>query len=1140
MKKNHPVDGCPCGYPPTGFLERLMRISLFQLFLTIAFTGFSYGFDSKAQELLQKAVSIQADKAQLRQVIHMIEKQASVKFIYSSAHIRAGRQVNLQVTNMKLSEVLDRLLTPLDLDYRIINGRIVLDNAAPLPGAGQDDTGWQMQAPPDISVTGKVIDEKGEGLPGVNILIKGTRQGTVTDAGGTFTLRVPDEKAVLVFSFVGYISQEVTVGSQTSINILLEVDDKSLEEVVVVGYGTVKKSDLTGAVTRVGEKEIKATPVIALDRALQGRAAGVMATTSSGSPGASTTIRIRGTGSVNAGNDPLYVIDGFPTGNLNTINPNDIESIEILKDASATAIYGSRGSNGVVIVTTKRGKEGQSNISFESYYGVQKVRRKIPLLNAREYAEFFNEARVNAGSSPYFDGSAPDRPLPEALGEGTDWQDEVLRTAPIQNYQLTFTGGESKTRYSISGNYFHQDGIVLNSFFKRYSVRANLDREVKSWLKIGLSSQAAHSRSNSSFTPAQGGLGGGVINAALNFAPVFPIYAQNGNYYRDFSSLNGNLVDNPVGLANERTEQYNTIRLLNNFFAELRLWKGLVFRTSWGADLFHSKTNQYSTRQIELGAGSNGVASVGASQNINWLNENTLTYQESFFDKLNLTALLGYTTQSYYNENVTANAANFNNDFALYHALGTGATLRTPSSGAGQWALISYLSRLNVGWDDKYLLTLTARTDGSSRFGPNRKYGFFPSGAFAWRMINENFMKSQSLFSDFKTRISYGITGNQSIGDYAYLSNMATSTAVLGGANPSLQTGAMPGGISNLDLSWEKNIQFDAGLDFSLFADRLQVTADYYIKTTSDLLFQVNVPQTTGYSSSLRNIGKIENRGWEFAVRSFNVNKGGFRWNTEFNIAFNRNKVIRLDGRPEFLSGSGIGHLQISNTVLMRIGEPLGNFYGRIMDGIFQNAQEVSESAQPNAKPGDIRYRDVNQDGAINDSDRAIIGNGYPKFFGGIDNTFTYKGFDLNIFFQGSNGNDILNYGRFDAYSLNGNGNQAKEVLRRWTPDNPSNTLPRANAAGGRILSSFHIEDGSYLRMKNLSLGYTFPSSLLSRIAVKNLRIYASGQNLLTFTGYKGYDPEVSRFEDSSISQGMDFSGYPTSKTILFGLNFDF
>lgn len=990
-----------------------------------------------------------------------------------------------------------------------------------------------------ITIIGQVFDENSRPIQGASISVKGTNRGTTTDVNGRFSILVENEKQILIVSYVGHESQEAVVGSQSFVNFSLKSTSNLLGDVVVIGYGTSRKKDLTGSVASVKEKDIKATPVVALDRAMQGRVAGVQVTSNSARPGGGTSIRIRGTGSVNAGNEPLYVIDGFPTGNLNSINPGDITSIEILKDASATAIYGSRGSNGVVLVTTQRGKAGQSLINFESYVGMQSILRKIPLLNAREYAEFINEARLNNGGVAYFDGSTDERPLPSALGEGTDWQDEVFEQAPIQNYQLSFSGGEQKTRYSVSGGYYDQKGIILNSYFKRYTVRVNLDRDVSNRLKIGLSMQAAHTRSNSSRTETDGGASSGVTNAALNYAPTFKTYNSNGTYYRDQSPLNGNLVDNPIGLSKEITDQFLTTRVLSNFFADFLIAKGLTFRTSWGADLYNTKSNFYATRLVGLGANSGGNASITSFANLNWLNENTLTYNRSFVEKHTITALLGYTTQAYDNENVGANGANFNDDFATYNNLGAGASLQAPNSGSSEWSLISYLARINYGFDSRYLLTLTARRDGSSRFGPNNKYGFFPSGAIAWRISNEKFMQSLKFLSDLKLRASYGVAGNQEIGDYRYYSTIQNASYAFGGLTNSI--GGVPSGIGNEDLQWEKNQQIDLGIDASFFDNRIQLTADYYIKTTTDLLFSVNVPQTTGYSNALRNIGKVENRGWEFSLNTDNIQEKNFTWSSAFNIAFNRNKVLTLDGRPSFTSGETSGHLQVSNTVLLAVGEALGNFYGRVVNGIFQNQAEIDKSAQKTAKPGDIWYEDVNSDGVINDNDRQIIGNGYPKLFGGFNNTINYRGFELNVFLQGSYGNDILNFGRFDLYNLNGNNNQAKEVLNRWTLSNPSTTIPRANAGGGqRILSTFQIEDGSYLRFKNISLGYNFSGSFLKKVSLKNARLYIAGQNLITITNYKGYDPEVSRFGTTSISQGMDYGGYPSSKTILLGVNLNF
>ncbi|HZG25651.1 MAG TPA: SusC/RagA family TonB-linked outer membrane protein, partial [Chitinophagaceae bacterium] len=574
-------------------------------------------------------------------------------------------------------------------------------------------------------------------------------------------------------------------------------------------------------------------------------------------------------------------------------------------------------------------------------------------------------------------------------------------------------------------------------------------------------------------------------------------------------------------------------------YAELTLAKGLVLRTTLGGDILDNKSNNYASRNTFM-SGNIGSASVVADQFFSWLSENTLTYSRVFGTDHSLTALAGYTFQESRFESVTANASNFNTDFATYNNLGAGATLSTPGSNATQWGLISYLSRINYGYSNRYLLTLTARRDGSSRFGPKNKFGFFPSGAFAWRVANEKFMNNQKVFSDLKFRISYGLTGNQEIGDYRFLPALSAVSYIFGGQPGSRSIGSVPGGISNMDLRWEKNAQLDIGFDMAFLNNRVQVTVDYYNKRTSDLLFDVNIPLTTGFGTALKNIGSVENKGWELEVSTTNVDTRRFTWKTDFNIAANKNKILKLDGRSEFLSGLGSGHLQISNPVLMKVGIPLGSFYGREMDGIFQNQAEIDKSGQKSSKPGDIRYRDLNADGVINDNDRSVIGNGYPKLIGGLNNTVNFNGFELTVFFNGSYGSKILNLTRFDLYSLNGQ-QQAKEIVNRWTTTNPSTTIPRANIAGGqKILSSFQIEDGSYLRLKNLSLGYNLPQHLIRPLALSSCKVYVAAQNLATFTNYSGYDPEVNFRGNNSISQSLDYGTYPAAKTILFGINLKF
>ncbi len=1108
-------------------LCKMIKITAFILFVTcmhVSATG------------LSQQVTLSVKNVPLQKLFKEITARTGVSVIYGETVLRNTAPVTLSVKNASLKQVLDLCIKDQPLSYTLEGNSIIIKRRP---------TGNPPEAPPApaadslITATGRVTDSKGGPVPGATVLVRGTMHGTKTDGNGHFSLKGVRPGAVLQVSSLGFEPQELAAGSG-AMSITLKESASSLNETVVVGYGTVKKSDLTGAVAKVEEAAIKSTPIPSLDRAMQGRAAGVQVTTNSARPGGAATIRIRGSGSVNAGNDPLYVIDGFPvSGGLNSINADDVVSIEILKDASATAIYGSRGSNGVVMVTTKQGRPGKAVVSYNGYYGSQSARRTIPLLNAQQFALFVNEALINNGAAPYFNGSTPERALPETFGEGTDWQDVILRNAPIQNHQLGVSGGSEKSRYSVSAGYYDQQGIIKNSGFKRYTLRANLTNDISSRVKTGLSMQGAYTQSNSARTDVDGTEGGGVTSSALSYSPTFPVFNEDGSYYKNQGSLNGYGVDNPLAIANEIISKNSVLRLLANTYLDYEIIDGLHFRTSLGADLQASKTNNYTTRKALAGASLGGSAAVVNSQSINWLNENTLHYTRQLGHYHALNALLGYTIQGLSTENATARANTFSDDFARYNNLEAGSTLVAPSSDASNWKLISYIARVNYGFDDRFLLTLTARRDGSSRFGPRRRFGIFPSGALAWKLMNERFMKKQSIFSDAKVRVSYGLSGNQEIGDYQYLANIAVSQYVLGGA---LQSSAHTSGIANPDLRWEKNAQFDAGIDLAFFNNRLQLTVDYYNKKTADLLFSVSVPTSSGFTTTLKNIGSVRNRGVELALASVNIDRHDFRWTTDFNVTFNRNKVLRLDGRESFTAGADARIFNTTiNPILLRVGSSLGNFYGLVMDGIFQSKEEIDASAQRTAKPGDIRYKDLNNDGVINDNDRDIIGNSNPDLFGGLNNTFAYRGIELNVFIQGNYGNEILNYGNFDLLNLTAGNNQSARVLDRWTPQRPSNSMPRANAAGGsRVLSSFQVEDGSYLRFKNISLGYNLPQSWLSRLHVNSLKVYIAAQNLFTITRYNGYDPEVNRFGSSSLSQGLDYGTYPAAKTVLAGINLKF
>jgi TonB-dependent starch-binding outer membrane protein SusC len=1133
----------------------LLPILKMSSLLLITLLAFQHPLQAR-DTLIDTHVTIHVSQESVRKVLLSLEKQTGLKFFYLNDQVDTRRKVTLRLERATLRQVLDDLFRDTDIYYYTTGKQIVLrkkqtpEQAAlgrqNYTGPGEMPGGVPAEAEnsevrpvaPQHRVTGQVIDEQKTPLPGVNVLIKGTSNGTTTDAEGRYVLDVPDEGATLVFSFIGYATQEVAAGVQTEINVTLEADIKTLTEVVVVGYGSQKRSDLTGSIASVSNKEIKAVAITSADQALQGRAPGVQVIQNSSAPGAGTTVRIRGGNSIQGGNEPLYVIDGIPVYNdngssgaavngLSSISPGDIESIEILKDASATAIYGSRGANGVVIITTKRGKAGQSSITFESYYGIQQVRRKYPLLNATEFATLVNEANTNDGRPAVYTADQI-----AAFGDGTDWQEEIFRQAPIQNYQLTLSGGDDKTQYAISGNLFRQNGIVVNSDFTRASFRVNLDRKVTTRFKVGNS--LTFSRAITDAIPNEGDLGaaGKVIANALQSSPLVPVYKPDGTYTID--NLSGQSTDNPVALAHDFKNRIGVSRVLGSVFGEYELTKGLVLKILGGIDGAYTKNNSYLPRSVLSGLRQGGVATIINSQTLTWLNENTLTYTRSISEKHHLTLLAGYTQQASRYESATAASRNFVNDIQGYSNLGAGSVTLTPSSSIGTWGLVSYLARANYNYGDKYLFTVTGRYDGSSRFGANNRFGFFPSASAAWRLIEEPFVRELNAFSDLKLRVSYGLTGNQEgIGNYPSAALLSTQNYVLGNA---IATGVGPSQIANPDLKWETTAQADIGLDVAFFGDRLLLTADVYQKRTRDLLLRVTIPSGSGYSSALKNVGKVENKGIEIGINSRNF-VGAFTWTTSLNFASNRNTVLDIGGVSQILAGQVANIGQNLNSGIIRVGESLGSFYGYVTDGVFQAGDNIAGSAQPTAKPGDRRYKNLNSDNVIDDSDRQIIGRAQPKFLGGITNTFGYKGVELTVFFQGVYGNNILNANRFELEYLNGANNQGRDMLDRWTPENTDTNIPRAttNRAPNRI-STRQIEDGSYLRLKNIQLAYNFPQALTSKIRLQSLRVYASAQNYATWTNYSGYDPEVNRFGQENVSQGFDYGSYPAAKTILFGL----
>jgi TonB-linked SusC/RagA family outer membrane protein len=985
------------------------------------------------------------------------------------------------------------------------------------------------------NLKGQVIgNDTKSSLSGAVISIKGTTHQVQSDIDGNFSFKTGQKLPyIIIISHVGYETTEI-LAAKTDIQISLTPALKALEEVVVVGYGSQKKADITGSVASVSSNIIKQSPVSSLDRILQGAVAGVQVVQSSGQPGSSVSIRIRGGNSITGGNEPLYVIDGFPVYNDNTdansgvtsgpsinalasLNPSDIETIDVLKDASATAIYGSRGANGVVIITTKKGKAGQNIVSYEGYYGEQKIIKTIDVLtSSKDWAKLKNDALTNAGKPAFFTPAQI-----EALGEGTDWQKAAFTKAPIQSHQFNFAGGDEKTRYSIGLNYFKQNGIILNSDFNRFSTRINLDRNIATNFKVGTNltvSQISAKEPNVN-----------IVSTLLLLPPTVSIRDAAGNY--TLQSPFEVALGNPIANLEKEINQTNTFRLLGNIFGEYNLLPSLTAKVSVGADIINNKQNRYLPSSLYEAYTVNGSASVGTKFTNTFLNENTLTYTQKF-GVHSLTALAGFTQQSYKSENAIASAQGFVSDLLTYNNLSSGSLSVTPFSTASEWSLKSFIGRVNYSLASKYYLTVTGRADGSSRFGKNNRWGFFPSAALAWNISRESFLKSSPFISNLKLRVSAGLTGNQEIGQYQSLATLNNNGYLIGNA---LSVGFAPTRLANADLSWEKTAQFDAGVDIGLFKNRINIVVDAYYKRTTELLLTVPIPYTTGYSSSLQNYGSVANKGVEIAITSNNLASKNITWNTSLVFSLNRNKILSL--------GQGVSYL-ITDPSIAQVGAPLGSFYGYQSNGIFQTSDDISKlpTIDPtNTKPGDRRYTDINGDGKITQADdRTIIGNAQPKFLAGITNNFSWKGFDATIFFYGSFGNQLFNQNRQQLELFSGQQNVASSALDRWTITNASNEVQRAKEDPAPVTTSRYIEDASYLRLKTLSLGYTLPSSITKLIRIQQVRVYASANNIANWTKYTGYDPDVSRNEQSTLSQGIDYGAYPNAKSYQVGINITF
>ncbi|RKD86371.1 TonB-dependent receptor [Mangrovibacterium diazotrophicum] len=1107
-----------------------MKITFILMFAVILQT---YASDVYSQKTY---LTINATNSKITDVFDEIEQQSEFYFLYNEKLIDTDRLVTIEVKDQKIEDILDQLFAGREMKYTITDRKIIV---APSYLSENQQYG---------SVSGKVVEANGQPLPGVTVSIKGTGKGTVTDSEGKYFLANIPDNATLIFSFIGMRSQEVEVAGKTIVSVTMIEDAIELEETVAIGYGTLKKSDLTGSVASVRSNDIQTTKVLSPDQALSGRIAGVQVNQQSSSPGGGVSITIRGGNSVNGDNGPLYVIDGFPVtsnnetrsagssgyvspNSLSSINPNDIESIEVLKDASATAIYGARGANGVILITTKKGKSGAQKLTFDAYYGVQEITNKLDVMNAEEFAIYANEAAQYNGVANYFSN-------PSALGKGTDWQDLIYTIAPIQNYQLGVSGGQGKSTYYVSGNYYNQDGIIKNSGYERYSLRTNVESELSDRIRIGVNLTASHSVNDQMVTEEGNGGATGVVRAALYYHPYIDVYNEDGTYTLMPENTEESLgstyqVDNPVSLLNETTNKITGNRLLSNVYAQIDIFKGLTFRTSLGADVEEQLYEAYYSRETRTGMYLDGVATTSNKHYLSYLTENTLNYSRDINGGHHLNALVGFTRQK---ENVNSQYmynSNFLDDELENNGIGNGTRDGGPtvSAAESQWQLSSWLGRLNYKYKDKYLVTMSLRADGSSRMGKNNRWGYFPSGALAWNVHNEEFLKSAEPIQYLKLRVSYGLTGNTNIGSYHSLAALSTNSYSF---NDTKVTGYYLGSLPNGDLKWESTAQFDAGFDIGLFDGRLNLTADYYEKNTSDLLLEVTLPSSSGFSSALKNTGKVRNRGVELALGA-TILKAPFTWDTQINGSMNKNKVMDLGDSEPFFAG-------VDNvSTYVDEGHALGEFYGYKVDGIFKSQAEVDASVQSSAVPGDVRFVNVNEDEAIDSNDRTWIGNPYPDFIFGWNNTFSYKNFSLTAFVMGTVGNDVFNITDARRTSVSGpvDLNMSYERYKnRWSEDNPNGTQPRAGWTTGLTPIGLNIEDGSYVRLKTLQLGYNIPVKKMS--VLKSAYVYVSGQNLLTITGYSGYNPDVNSVSSSNLVQGVDMGAYPLAKTYLFGVKVEF
>lgn len=990
------------------------------------------------------------------------------------------------------------------------------------------------------TISGQITEENGEGLPGVTVRVQGTTTGTITDFDGNFSLSAAKD-AVLEISSIGFKSQTISVNGQTSFNIALQIDIAELNEVVVIGYGSVRKSDITGSVSSVKSKDLVAFPVLSAAQALQGRAAGVVVQSENGGePGAPVGIKIRGSTSFSASSSPLIVVDGFVGATMP--QPNDIESMEILKDASAAAIYGSRGSNGVIMVTTKKGIPGKVTVEVNSTVSTSETSNRLDLLNADQYAEY--QTIINPA---YVQGTAD-----------TDWQDELLGKGTLQNHQFSVRGGSEKINFYASADYFTQDGVIINSSFERVSFLTNIDAQINDKLKVGVNLFARRSKKDGVATQSTGSTanGGGddVIGLTFRFRPDLGIYNEDGSFTSQ--NVGGNL-DNPYAVATERINETTEDRNRANLYLDYKILDGLSFKTTLGVRTINENVRTYIPSTLtETDGGVGGTAQINNRQSNYLLNENYVTYTRAI-GRGNLTLVAGHSYQKDETERFSAGSQALFQDNLTFNNLEAAGLFLVPTSSYSETEIESQFGRFNFDWDDKYILTATVRRDGSSRFSESQKYAIFPSGAIGWRVSNESFLVGNPIISNLKLRASYGVTGNTSIPAYSSFASFR-ERAGLGAGN--VVTGLVPNQNSNGNLRWESSYQTNVGLDLGLFEDRITMELNYYNIDTKDVLMpDFNLPLYLGYENpfALANIGEINNKGFEFSLETTNIYTDNLQWTTSLNVSTNTPEIVTLiDGADRLLNAAPSYFSRNDGTHILREGEVPGAFWGLVYKGVYKGETLPEGTAmRENGTIGDPMFADLpdeegNYDGIIDSQDNQIIGDPTPDFTFGINNNVSYKNFDLNVFIQGSQGGEIYNVTRIQL--MNGDANALTDVLDAWTLQNPESNIPKVGNNSNREFSTRFVEDGSYIRLKNVSLGYNLPTNIVEKVGFSSARVSFSAQNLLTITNYSGLDPEVSYFggggestnatnpTNPNTTNGFDYGNYPTIRSYTFSVNLKF